>query len=111
MSAFYYVTVKDKKDKSVEVDPDDVLEELSETEIIGYLETHHGYDGISLDDHESEVATAVAVAISDLMGTAPTYDQVADAFWHGDFDFEKLFPLLGKDGMRKLREMVMKSDL
>lgn len=69
-------------DISVDVEPEDVLDELSSDEIKGYLIGRFGND-VSIDSMFDEAA------------------DLAHQYWHGDFDLKKFIEAVGKDEIRK----------
>ena len=110
--------VKDIHGKEVEIDLDDlpvpvkyaiaqtmsdeVLSDMTEEELISYLEHEHGFEW----ENPREFEHAVCEAVSDALGGDLDYGKIADAFWHGDFELEKLIEVLGKGGLEKVKDIV-----
>jgi hypothetical protein len=73
------------------VDPNDVLDEMSRSDIIAYVREHN-IDVIDGFEKESDSGT------------------LTQAYFHGDFDLKKLLQDIGKDQVAKiLKEIVLEN--
>ena len=73
---------------SVNIDPYEILDELSTEQILGYLKDT-GYDPENLEERD-----------------------IVENFFHGDFDLKKLLKSIGKDAVTKvLREYIREENI